>query len=108
MHPDSKAGVERDPERDFEAAFAPVIEMPATAQASKEVIDVPVMEQEPMPPVAFMDETPAPAPIAAAPIPNINLKRITLKRSPRNKLFLRRSSLPSRSGPPTPCLIWRN
>ena len=105
---ESQPGVERDPERDFEAAFAPVIEMPATAQASKEVIDVPVMEQEPMPPVAFMDETPAAAPIAAAPIAEYQPEKITLKRSPRNMLFLRRSSLPSRSGPPIPCLIWRN
>ena len=68
IHAESQLRAERDPERDFEAAFAPVIEMPATVQASKEVIDVPVMEQEPMPPVAFMDETPAAAPIAAAPI----------------------------------------
>jgi hypothetical protein len=68
MHLESQPVVERDPERDFEAAFAPVIEMPAAAQASNEVIDVPVMEQAPMPPVAFMDETPAVEPRAAAPI----------------------------------------
>ena len=73
MHLDSKAVAERDPERDFEAAFAPVIEMPASTPANamaanKEEIDAPVMEQEPMPPVAFLDETPAAAPIAAAPI----------------------------------------
>ena len=37
-------------EREFEAAFAPVIEMPAAMQASPEVVDVPVMEHEPMPP----------------------------------------------------------
>lgn len=55
---------ERDPERDFEAAFAPVIEMPAAAQASQEVVDVPVMEHEPLPPVAFMEESPALQPIA--------------------------------------------
>jgi hypothetical protein len=64
MHLESQPVVERDPERDFEAAFAPVIEMPAAAQASNEVIDVPVMEQAPMPPVAFMDETPAVEPRA--------------------------------------------
>ena len=62
---------ERDPERDFEAAFAPVIEMPA-AQASSEVIDphveTPVMEYEPMPPVAFLEESPAVEPMAAAPM----------------------------------------
>ena len=62
---------ERDPERDFEAAFAPVIEMPAAAQASSEVIDphvqAPVMEYEPMPPVAFLEESPAVKPIANSP-----------------------------------------
>jgi hypothetical protein len=62
---------ERDPERDFEAAFAPVIEMPA-AQASSEVMDphveTPVMEHEPMPPVAFLEESPAVEPIAAVPM----------------------------------------
>jgi hypothetical protein len=65
---------ERDPEREFEAAFAPVIEMPATTQASNEVADVPVADMpvveqhEPMPPVAFMEESPGLEPIAAAPI----------------------------------------
>ncbi|MBZ5507333.1 MAG: hypothetical protein LAO78_17885 [Acidobacteriia bacterium] len=46
----AEASEQRDPEREFEAAFAPVIEMPAA------VIDIPVMEQEPLPPVAFLDE----------------------------------------------------
>lgn len=64
MHLESQPVVERDPERDFEAAFAPVIEMPAAAQAGNEVIDVPAMEQAPMPPVAFMDETPVVEPRA--------------------------------------------
>ncbi|HEY2361007.1 MAG TPA: hypothetical protein VGK36_07825 [Candidatus Angelobacter sp.] len=59
---------ERDPERDFEAAFAPVIEMPAAAQASSEVVDVPVMEHEPLPPVAFLEESPATEPLAASAI----------------------------------------
>ena len=69
MQLESLATAEHDPERDFEAAFAPVLEMPATAmQASQEVIDVPVMEQEPMPPVAFLEESPAMEPIAAAPV----------------------------------------
>ena len=58
----------RDPEREFEAAFAPVIEMPAAAQASNEVVDAPVMEHEPLPPVAFLEELPAVEPIAAAPL----------------------------------------
>jgi hypothetical protein len=57
---------ERDPERDFEAAFAPVIEMPA-AQTS-EVVDVPAMEHVPLPPVAFLDESPATEPPAASAI----------------------------------------
>ena len=50
------ASDQRDPEREFEAAFAPVIEMPS-------VIDVPVMEQEPLPPVAFLDEPAALEPV---------------------------------------------
>jgi hypothetical protein len=61
-------GQERDPEREFEAAFAPVIEMPAAAQASQEVVEVPIMESEPMPPVAFLEESPAAEPIAPSPI----------------------------------------
>ena len=56
----SQAPVADERERDFEAAFAPVIEMPAAMQSSPEVVDVPVMEHEPMPPVAFLDEPAAP------------------------------------------------
>lgn len=56
-------------EREFEAAFAPVIEMPAAMQASPEVVDVPVMEHEPMPPVAFLDEPAAPQPVAMPELP---------------------------------------
>jgi hypothetical protein len=52
----SEPAIADERERDFEAAFAPVIEMPAAMQASPEVVDVPVMEHEPMPPVAFLDE----------------------------------------------------
>src|SRR5215831_16960517 len=55
-------------EREFEAAFAPVIEMPAM-QSSPEVVDVPVMEHEPMPPVAFLDEPAAPQPVAMPELP---------------------------------------
>ena len=66
-HPAIEHG-QRDPEREFEAAFAPVIEMPAAAQASHEVVEVPVMESEPMPPVAFLEESPAAEPIGASPI----------------------------------------
>src|SRR5258708_147239 len=69
MQLESQATTEHDPERDFEAAFAPVLEMPAAAvQASQEVIDVPVREQEPMRRVAFLEESPAVEPIAAAPV----------------------------------------
>ncbi|HLK06306.1 MAG TPA: hypothetical protein VKV30_00125 [Candidatus Angelobacter sp.] len=67
IHLESQTAAERDPEREFESAFAPVIEMPA-AQASNEVIDVPIMEQEPMPPVAFLEDSPAVEPMAAAPM----------------------------------------
>ncbi|HET9166699.1 MAG TPA: hypothetical protein VFP11_11930, partial [Candidatus Angelobacter sp.] len=63
MHLESQPVAERDPERDFEAAFAPVIEMPQAAQASNQMIDVPTM-----PPVAFLEELPAVEPIAAAPM----------------------------------------
>ena len=59
---------ERDPERDFKAAFAPVVEMPPAMHASNDAMDVPVMEHEPMPPVAFLDESPATEPPAASPI----------------------------------------
>lgn len=69
MQLESHAAAEHDPERDFEAAFAPVLEMPvAVVQASPEVIDVPVMEQEAMPPVAFLEESPAVEPMATAPV----------------------------------------
>lgn len=60
---------ERDPEREFEAAFAPVVEMPAAMQASPEIVDVPVMQHEPMPPVAFLDEPAAPQHAAMPEMP---------------------------------------
>jgi hypothetical protein len=56
-------------EREFEAAFAPVIEMPEAMQSSPEVVDVPVMEHEPMPPVAFLDEPAAPQPVSMPEMP---------------------------------------
>jgi len=52
----SQPAIADEREREFEAAFAPVIEMPAAMQASPEVVNVPVMENKPMPPVAFLDE----------------------------------------------------
>jgi hypothetical protein len=66
MHLESQPVAERDPERDFEAAFAPVIEMPQAAQATNQMIDVPLAQHEPMPPVAFLEESPAMEPVAAA------------------------------------------
>jgi len=63
--PAAEHSQERDPEREFEAAFAPVIEMPAAAQAN-EVVDAPVMEHEPLPPVAFLEESPATEPTPSA------------------------------------------
>jgi hypothetical protein len=65
----AQPAAERDPERDFEAAFAPVVEMPAAMQASPEVVDIPVMQHEPMPPVAFLDEPAAPQHAAMAEMP---------------------------------------
>ncbi len=63
------APAERDPEREFENAFAPVIEMPVAAQATPAVIEVPGMEHEPLPPVAFLEEPAALEPIARAKAP---------------------------------------
>jgi hypothetical protein len=60
----SQPSIRDEREREFEAAFAPVIEMPAAMQSSPEVVDVPVMEHEPMPPVAFLDEPSAPQHVA--------------------------------------------
>ncbi|MGC2697551.1 MAG: hypothetical protein WA738_17320 [Candidatus Angelobacter sp.] len=57
---------ERDAERDFEAAFATSVE-PATQEPahSSSVIEIPVMEQAPMPPVAMLEE---PAAMSAEPV----------------------------------------
>ncbi len=65
----SQPAIDDEREREFDAAFAPVIEMPAAMQASPEVVDVPVMEYEPMPPVAFLDEPPAPQHVAMPEMP---------------------------------------
>jgi hypothetical protein len=65
----SQPSMKDEREREFEAAFAPVIEMPAAMQSSPEVVDVPVMEHEPMPPVAFLDEPAAPQPMAMPELP---------------------------------------
>lgn len=65
----SQPAIGDEREREFEAAFAPVIEMPAAMQASPEVVDVPVMEHEPMPPVAFLDEPAAPQHVAMQEMP---------------------------------------
>jgi hypothetical protein len=55
---------ERDREREFDAAFRPVIEMPMAATESP-AAEAPV-EHEPLPPVAFLDETPRMEPVAIA------------------------------------------
>jgi hypothetical protein len=67
---ESPTVAEHDPERDFESAFAPAIEMemPPAVQANQEVVNARVIEHEPMPPVAFLQESPAPEPIAAVPL----------------------------------------
>jgi len=65
----SQPAIADEREREFEAAFAPVIEMPAAMQASPEVVDVPVMEHGPMPPVAFLDEPAAPQHVASPEMP---------------------------------------
>jgi hypothetical protein len=65
----SQPAIADERERAFEAAFAPVIEMPAAMQAGPEVVDVPVMEHEPMPPVAFLDEPAAPQHVASPEMP---------------------------------------
>ena len=105
----------RDPERDFEAAFAPVIEMkmpeemkiPAAMQASHEVIDVPVMEEVPvvmepeqMPPVAFLEESHAPKPLAAAPVIERYPVPPVAQRNPVQPAY----SEPARSADPMPYL----
>src|SRR5579864_1839672 len=46
-----------------------VVELPAAMQASPEVIDVPVMQHEPLPPVAFLDEPAAPQHTAMPEMP---------------------------------------
>jgi hypothetical protein len=65
-HESERDAAKRDREQDFEAAFAPVIGMPAARQDSPAVVDIPVMEHEPMPPVAFLEDAAAPAPAAMA------------------------------------------
>jgi hypothetical protein len=65
-----QAAAAHDPEREFEAAFAPVIEMPAAMEAPEVgVIDIPVMEHEPLPPVAFLDEPAAAEPVVRMEMP---------------------------------------
>jgi hypothetical protein len=66
--PKQQPHIQRDPEREFEAAFAPVIEMPV-AEAAPEMVEIPVMEQEPLPPVAFLEEPKALEPVAMASAP---------------------------------------
>src|SRR5262249_4259392 len=56
-----------DREREFEAAFSAAAEIPGEEQRSP-VVEIPVMQRAPLPPVAFADESPAPsAEVAAKP-----------------------------------------
>ena len=48
--------IQSEAEREFEAAFSANAEMPAAMQAALELVEIPVMEQAPLPPVAFMEE----------------------------------------------------
>ena len=51
--------IQSEAEREFEAAFSSKAEMaekPAAMQATPEVVEIPVMEQAPLPPVAFMED----------------------------------------------------
>src|SRR5579871_6835827 len=48
--------IQSEAEREFEAAFSSEAEMPAVMQAVPEVVEIPVMEQTPLPPVAFVEE----------------------------------------------------
>jgi hypothetical protein len=66
--PAQQPHIERDPEREFEAAFFPVVEMPV-ADTAPEMVEIPVMEQEPLPPVAFLEEPQALEPVAMASAP---------------------------------------
>jgi hypothetical protein len=45
-----------DAEREFEAAFASEAAMPAAMEATAEIIEIPVMEHAPLPPVAIIQE----------------------------------------------------
>jgi hypothetical protein len=65
----TQTGAEHDPEREFETAFAPVIGLPAV-QATPAVIEIPVMEQAQLPPVAFLEEPAALEPVAMAEMPH--------------------------------------
>ena len=66
---DPEPELTRDPEREFEAAFASVIEMPVAQSTSAASVEIPVMEPEPLPPVAFLEEPAVLEPVAMTPIP---------------------------------------
>jgi hypothetical protein len=58
--PAASAPESRDPETEFEAAFAPVIEMPAPHAATLHPVEasaLPVTEHAPLPPVAMMEQS---------------------------------------------------
>jgi hypothetical protein len=100
---ESPTVAEHDPERDFEAAFAPAIEMemPPAVQANQEVINARVIEHEPMPPVAFLQESPAPEPIAAVPLAENYPEARMAERFPATSAVFPK---PSHSADPMPSL----
>ena len=108
------APVERDPEREFEDAFAPVIEMPMAAQSTPSVVEVPVMEQEPLPPVAFLEEPAALEPIVMAKAPEPvavsgpPVSKPSFSQPPFSQQPFSQPSFLSKAGPPTRCLISPN
>ncbi|HEY2497381.1 MAG TPA: hypothetical protein VGK24_09955 [Candidatus Angelobacter sp.] len=61
--------MERDPEREFEAAFSSVVEMPVAAEAAPVVNEIQVKEPEPLPPVAFLEDRAALEPVAMTAAP---------------------------------------
>jgi hypothetical protein len=98
---ESPTVAEHYPERDFEAAFAPFIEMelPAAEQANQEVVNASVIEHEPMPPVAFLEQSPAPELMAAAPLAESYPAARLAERFPAPPAVFPETSLPANPMP---------
>ena len=65
-----------DAEREFEAAFSSkpeIPEVPAAMQTTADVVEIPIMEQAKMPPVAFMEEPAVMEPVRIAKKPAIEV-----------------------------------